>query len=71
MGTGRRMPRVRGASPRMVAGSLVLASLFSVILGQITERSGREAAVQPGSDHVVTIVPQGIMRLVLASERAN
>ena len=55
----------------MVAGSLVLASLFSMILGLIAERSDREAAVQPGSDRVVTIMPQGITRIVLASESAN
>ena len=71
MGTGRRMHRVRGASPRMVAGTLVLASLFSVILGLIAERSGREPVAQPGSDRVVTIMPQGITRIVLASESAN
>jgi len=55
----------------MVAGSLVFASLVSVILGQIAERSDREPVAQPGSNHVVTIMPQGITRIVLASERAN
>jgi len=55
----------------MVAGTLVLASLFSVILGLIAERSGREPVAQPGSDRVVTIMPQGITRIVLASESAN
>ena len=71
METGRQTRRVRGASPRMVAGSFMLASLLSVILGLIAERSDREPIVQPDSKRVVTVQPPQIARLVLVSESTN